>query len=173
MSAPEIRRAGPDDAEALAAVARATFVQTFGHLYPPADLAAFLDAAYDVEKTRRDLADPACAGWLVEAGGAVVGYAQAGPCELPHPDVTPASGELKRLYLLQDWQGGGLGGRLLETALAWLEREGPRDLFIGVWSENYGAQRLYRRLGFDRVGEYGFPVGSVVDREFIYRRHFR
>src|SRR5690606_9302337 len=95
MSTAEIRRAGPADAEALTKVARETFVQTFGHLYPPADLAAFLDAAYDVETTRLDLADPVRAGWLVEAGGQVIGYAQAGPCELPHPDVTAASGELK------------------------------------------------------------------------------
>jgi ribosomal protein S18 acetylase RimI-like enzyme len=54
--------------------------------------------------------------------------------------------------------------------MAWLERDGPRTIWIGVWSENHGAQRFYARQGFEKVGEYGFAVGSTVDREFILRR---
>ena len=47
---------------------------------------------------------------------------------------------------------------------------GRADVWIGVWSENYGAQRLYRRFGFDKAGEYEFVVGETRDREFIFRR---
>src|SRR5215469_14012512 len=85
---PTIRRAGPADAEALAAIGRATFAETFGRLYPPQDLAAFLAEAHGLARARADLADPAKAVWLVEVGGEVVGYAVAGPCHLPHPEVT-------------------------------------------------------------------------------------
>lgn len=170
MPAPTIRRAGPEDAEALSRIGAETFTETFGHLYPPEDLRAFLDAAYGLEKTRRDLADPARAAWLVEADGVAVGHALAGPCDLPHDEVTPACGELKRLYVLKAFQGGGAGSRLLAETLAWLERDGPRRLWIGVWSENLGAQRLYGRMGFEKVGEYEFPVGRTRDREFILRR---
>lgn len=95
----------------------------------------------------------------------------AGPAGLPHPDCSDQDGELKRLYVLADQQGSGLGTRLLETALEWLEREHPyRSLWLGVWSENYGAQRLYQRYGFARVGDYYFTVGSIQDYEFIFRR---
>ena len=37
-----IRRATPDDAEAMSCIATDTFVETFGELYPPEDLAYFL-----------------------------------------------------------------------------------------------------------------------------------
>lgn len=170
MSAPLIRRAGPEDAEALSRIGAETFTETFGHLYPPEDLAAFLDAAYGLDKTRRDLADPAKAAWLVELDGEVVGHALAGPCDLPHDEVTCDCGELKRLYVLKRLQGDGTGSRLLAETLAWLERDGPRRLWIGVWSENLGAQRLYGRMGFEKVGEYEFAVGRIHDREFILRR---
>ena len=170
MPASTIRRAAPDDAEALSRIGGETFTETFGHLYPPEDLAAFLDAAYGLEKTRRDLADSAKAAWLVEADGRVVGHALAGPCDLPHDEVTPDCGELKRLYVLKHLQGDGTGSRLLAETLAWLERDGPRRLWIGVWSENHGAQRLYGQMGFDKVGEYEFLVGQTRDREFILRR---
>jgi diamine N-acetyltransferase len=170
MPEPLIRRAGPADAEVLAALGARTFADTFAHLYPPQDLQAFLADAYSVERTRADLANPAMALWIVEADGKAVGYALAGPCALPHPDVTPASGELKRIYFLKGWQGAGLGVRLFAETMAWLQSRGPRDVWIGVWSENYGAQRFYARHGFAKVGEYGFRVGSTVDHEFILRR---
>ncbi len=165
-----IRRAFAADAPALAAIGRATFAGAFGHLYWPEDLEAFLAAAYDVERTRRELEDPRCAVWLAESGAEVVGYAVAGPCDLPHPEVTAACGELKRVYVTQGVQGGGTGSRLVGEALAWLERIGPRRLWIGVWSGNEGARRLYERLGFEKVGEYYFQVGEARDREFIMRR---
>jgi diamine N-acetyltransferase len=167
---PMIRRAGPADAEALAAIGRATFAETFAHLYPPEDLAVFLADAHSLERARADLADPAKAVWLAEVGGEVVGYALAGPCHLQHPEVTSACGELERIYIARTHQGGGAGGRLLAEALAWLEKDGPRRLWIGVWSENYGAQRLYARHGFEKVGTYEFVVGQTRDHEFILRR---
>ena len=58
------------------------------------------------------LADPAKAMWIVETLGpngkkGAVGYALAGPCGLPHAEVTPDCGELKRIYFLREAQGGG------------------------------------------------------------------
>jgi len=43
-------------------------------------------------------------------------------------------------------------------------------VWMGVWSENFGAQRFYARYGFSKVGTYAFPVGKVFDLEFILRR---
>ncbi len=165
-----IRRAVPADAQALSRLAERTFTETFGHLYPAEDLQAFLDEAYAVERQHVILSHPEYAVWLLERDGEAVGHAAAGPCGLPHPEVAAGDGELKRLYLLRAQQGGGWGGRLFQTTLDWLQRDGPRTLWIGVWSENHGAQRFYARHGFVPVGEYEFPVGRVRDREFILRR---
>ena len=170
MSEPILRRATPEDAEVLSEIGARTFTETFAHLYPAEDLRVFLAEAYGLDRTKKDLADPAKAAWLVEADGQAIGYAQAGPCELPHPEVTAACRELKRFYFRKAWQNRGLGRGLFEAAMAWLQQDGPRDVWIGVWSENLGAQRFYARHGFEKVGEYGFRVGSSVDHEFILRR---
>jgi GNAT superfamily N-acetyltransferase len=165
-----IRRAGPADARTLSELGARTFTETFAHLYPPHDLEAFLAEAYGLERTKADLADLRKASWLVEQDGEPIGYALAGPCALPHPDVTPDCGELKRIYFVKGRQGGGLGKRLFADVMDWLQSGGPRNVWIGVWSENHGAQRFYERHGFARVGEYGFAVGGTVDHEFILRR---
>jgi ribosomal protein S18 acetylase RimI-like enzyme len=167
---PTIRRATRDDAHSLSEIGGRSFIEAFGHLYGVDDLDAFLKESHHPDRYLRYLADEAYALWLLEDGSDVVGYALAGPSGLPHPEVTPADGELKRLYVLASAQNGGWGGRLFEAALDWLHRDGPRTVWISVWSENFAAQRFYARHGFGKVGEYEFPVGRVRDREFMFRR---
>jgi ribosomal protein S18 acetylase RimI-like enzyme len=165
-----IRRATVDDAQALSRIATRTFVDTFGHLYPDQDLQDFLRKNYAVDECAQLLADERHAVWLLEDHGAAVGHALVGPCGLPHDDATADDGELKRLYLLPQAQNGGWGAKLFDQALDWLERNGPRRIWISVWSENFGAQRFYARWGFAKVAEYEFAVGRVRDHEFMFRR---
>ena len=51
-----------------------------------------------------------------------------------------------------------------------MDRVVDRVQWLGVWSGNLRAQRFYRRYGFEKAGEYNYPVGKVVDREFIFHR---
>ncbi|MCY7354484.1 MAG: GNAT family N-acetyltransferase [Lysobacter sp.] len=166
----QIRRATLDDAATVSRLATRTFTEGFGHLYADGDLQSFLRDSYAVEKQRVILQHPEYAIWLLERDGVAVGHAAAGPCGLPHPQAAKTDGELKRLYVLGSEQNSGAGGRLLQTALDWLERDGPRTLWISVWSENPGAQRFYARRGFEFAGEYEFVVGNARDREFMFRR---
>lgn len=46
--------------------------------------------------------------------------------------------------------------------------DGP--LWVGVWSGNLKAQKLYAAHGFEKAGEYQYPVGRWLDDEFILRR---
>ena len=75
-----IRRATVDDAATLSRLATATFVETFGHLYPDEDLQAFLQDAYAVDKQAVILGHPDYAVWFLERDGVAVGHCAAGPC---------------------------------------------------------------------------------------------
>src|SRR6218665_3754033 len=169
-----IRVAGPDDAGLLSLLGREAFVETFvkgfAIQYREEALATFFAQAYTPEVYARAIADPSRRVWLAERGGEAVAYATAGDNALPHPEARPGEGELKAFYVRREMHGSGLASRLMDTALAWLDREGGRRLWIGVWSGNVRAQRFYARYGFQKVGEYEYPVGRVRDREFILRR---
>lgn len=166
-----IRRATIGDAFKLGEIGSTTFTDSFGHLYPAEDLGDFLRSSHAPEAWSRRLRDPHVAAWLAETDdGIVAGYASAGPCKLPVPDLESNSGELFQLYVHRPYHGRQLGSRLLEASLAWLEAHGFDPLYVGVWSGNEGAQRLYGRFGFARCGEYEFPVGAQRDHEFILRR---
>jgi ribosomal protein S18 acetylase RimI-like enzyme len=164
-----IRRASGTDAEQLARLGAETFTETFGHLYPQRDLTVYLQNNHAPAHYAAWATDPTYAVFIAERRGQAIGYALAGPCQLPHPDVTINCGELRRLYVRRSAQGLGLGRRLLDEALNWLERPGRR-LWLGVWSENHGAQRLYARYGFTAVGRYEFSVGDSRDLDFVFAR---
>jgi diamine N-acetyltransferase len=170
-AAVSIRRATPGDAPSLAVLGAAAFTETFGHLYPPEDLQAFLTTSHSVQTWQRTLADPQRAVWVALLSDTTpIGYLVVGACKLPVANLEPDAGEIQQLYVLARHHNLRLGTRLMDLGLAWLETPRRRPLYIGVWSENLGAQRFYGRYGFDKVGEYGFPVGKTVDREFILKR---
>jgi ribosomal protein S18 acetylase RimI-like enzyme len=166
-----IRRAVPGDAPALAALGAETFTETFGRLYPPEDLRAFLLKAHSLDAWTRLLGDPRQAVWITElSDSAPVGFISVGACKLPVENCEPEAGEVQQLYVLARHHNLRLGTRLMKIGLEWLEAKRRIPIYVGVWSENYGAQRFYARYGFDKVGEYGFHVGATVDREFILKR---
>ncbi len=170
-SAFTIRRALLSDAFTVAELARDTFVETFGHLYRPEDLAAFQEESQSVAAYSLLLADPGVALWVAEDNDHTpVGFLTVGSCKLPVPKREAMAGEIRQLYLRTAVQRDGLGTRLLVTGLDWLAARGHSPLYVGVWSGNPGAQRLYARYGFEKIGEYEFPVGKHLDREFIFRQ---
>lgn len=172
---PAIRRAATADVAALAAFKRLcfreTFLDDFAIPYPPDDIARFEAESYSKDAVAMEIADPTHATWVAEdAGGALIAYAHAGPCKLPHGDVQAGDMELYQLYLHDGAKGAGLGRALMERALGWMESRSPDRQWLGVWSGNERAQRFYARFGFRQVGSYEFAVGDHRDHEFILRR---
>jgi ribosomal protein S18 acetylase RimI-like enzyme len=64
--------------------------------------------------------------------------------------------------------GRGLGAALLEWAIAEGRDQGADAVQLSVFSENFGAQRFYRRYGFEHVADIDFWVGNQRDHEFLY-----
>jgi ribosomal protein S18 acetylase RimI-like enzyme len=161
------RDATSEDAPALAAFAARTFIDTFGHLYPPQDLSAFLAEKYGAAIQTAEIAKPATRYRLALSSGAVVGYCMMGDVDMD-VDRTGAL-ELHRLYVDKHMKGAGVAQALMDDCLAWARGEGARLLYLSVWENNHRAQAFYKRYGFEHVGEHKFMVGATADRDFIWR----
>jgi GNAT superfamily N-acetyltransferase len=161
------RIAGPADAPVLERVFRESFTDTFGHLYAPDDLQAFLAEA-DVATWQQELADPEMHVMLAEAGGDPAGFARVGPGTLPI-DKLPGSLELRQLYVLPMWKGTDVAAALMDWALGKARRLGAPELLLSVYADNHRARRFYERYGFEEVGAFLFMVGAHADDERIMR----
>jgi GNAT superfamily N-acetyltransferase len=163
------RMAGTDDAPALSRLGAETFTETFGHLYDPGDLAAFL-VNHDEANWRQELADPEFAVLLaIDDNGQAVGYAKVGPPHLPFEPRGQAV-ELRQLYLLAPFQGRGLADQMMQWVIDEAERRGGNDLYLSVFTENHKARKFYERWGFVAEGRYAFMVGSHADEDIVMRR---
>lgn len=157
----------PDDAAAMATLGRRCFTETFGHLYRPQDLAAFLET-HTPDRWHRHLTDPAYAIRAAYADGEPVGFAKLAPVSLPVDPTGPAI-ELRQFYLLASQHGTGLAQQLMAWVLDESHARGAHELFLSVFIDNPRARRFYERFGFERVGRYAFMVGEQADEDDIMR----
>jgi diamine N-acetyltransferase len=170
-----LRPAHADDAPALAALGRDAFVAAFGHVYDPADLAAFLDQVHDVAAVGGEIADPSITHRLAEdpVAGALIGFAklkQPGWYGAYSDAANPIS--LGQLYTAPGRTGEGIGAALMEWVLGEARAKGCDAIQLSVWSENTGAQRFYQRYGFAKIADIDFWVGNHRDDEFLYELRF-
>lgn len=166
-----IQLAKPGDAEAIAAFANGSFTQTFGHIYDPADLSAFLAGWNPPGRVRAQIEDSEHDIALVrDEAGAILGYIKMGPVEfdLPPEQPTDHAVELHQLYVAEAAKGTGVAAALMDWGIAWA-RERASILYLTVFTENDRAQAFYRRYGFTDVGRNEFRVGNHIDEDRFFR----
>lgn len=167
-SAVVLKEATQHDAALLSRLARDTFTETFGHLYAPQDLNAHLDAACSPEFFAQALREKACVALIAYDADQAVGYALWEPLALPIEGAPAGSMQIQRLYVLASHHGKSVGAKLMETMLMQLQ-DCPK-IYLGVWENNFRAQKFYARYGFSYVDEHVFLVGEHPDRDLIYAR---
>jgi len=147
----QIRPARADDLPAVSALLGATWHATYDDVYGAERVADVTRRWHAVEALAKGLDQPdACFLVAVETGRLVGTIAV----------VAGESGtlDLKRLYILPDAQGRGLGGRLLAAALAAFP--GATGVRLEVEPANARAVSFYERQGFVATGRTGDCSGT-------------
>lgn len=161
------RQARPADAARMADLGTRTFIETFGHLYTPENLSAFL-VNHTEAKWAQELADPNFVVRIAEADKVTAAYAKLGPPSLPfEPKGKPI--ELRQFYVLKPWHGTEIARTLMEWVLTESRARGADELYLSVFVDNHRARRFYERYGFTFVQPYAFMVGSHADEDHILR----
>lgn len=156
-----IRRADAGDAAKLSMLASATFLDSFAEDHPFDAIKAHMDANHSEAAYARLFADPANALWIIESPvGTPIAFAMLAPAAADVP-LLPGDIELKRIYVLSNWKGGGHGRALMDAALAEARARGAKRMLLSVYEKNPAAQAFYGRLGFERIGEQCFMVGTL------------
>lgn len=167
----ELRKATPGDAAALAELGARSFVVKFGHLYTPEDLSTFLAESHTEAKVAKEIADPQMRVMLAERDGKLLGYCKLiMACGWPEHARGARAIELKQLYTAPEATGQGIGARLMDWALEEAAAFGADEIQLSVYSDNPGAQKFYRRYGFEKVADIHFMVGEQRDEEFLFAK---
>ncbi|KAG2177377.1 hypothetical protein INT44_007888 [Umbelopsis vinacea] len=168
-SAITIRDATVDDAESVAAIGREVFSITFGHSMSDEDLQTYLQETYTEASVSEEMKDPlkhlmvAC-----NADDNVLGFVQLtkGSSE-PCVEDAESPIELQRIYVHHESHGLGIGKLLIKKAEKVASSQGYKTLWLGVWEENFKAQKVYEKSGFVHVGEHDFKIGDCIQTDII------
>lgn len=154
----DIRRAAHSDAPELCALAQKTYTDAFGASMSAIDLQRHLENHLALSQVETFLRDDIV---LVAAhNGQLVGFVQGGAL-----DGNVRVQEVRRLYVLRDFQKQGIGTQLLQAALTHPQMQNAEKIVLDVWERNHGARRLYEHFGFRVSGKQKFTVASGAETD--------
>jgi GNAT superfamily N-acetyltransferase len=167
----QIRDGGVGDAAGVARVRIETWRSAYRDLMPAAVLAG-MDLEKDILRQQEYLAHPVPERHLFvaekiseETRPEVIGFCGVGVNREPDPAY---SGELYAIYVLPDFQGQGVGKRLVQAARGWMRTQGHPGFLLWVLRDNLPARRFYEALGGQAVREHIFSIGGADLPEIGY-----
>jgi GNAT superfamily N-acetyltransferase len=160
-AAPYIRRARPDDADAIAGVQVASWKTTYRGVVADAYLDAMVlgeRPAYWRASLERE-SDLAFVAEDVETGR-IVGFVTGGANRRTEPYAAEFTSELHAIYLLEAHQRGGTGTRLVRALVSELLQRGERSMVVLALEEN-PSTAFYQQLGARRLGGEPVKIGGA------------
>jgi diamine N-acetyltransferase len=167
---PSIRKAQRHDAAQLAALAEATFRESFAEANTVEDMSLHCRSRYSEALQAAEIADPNMLTLLCEHGARPVGFAQLRWGQAPGCIVAEAPGEIQRLYVVGDFHGKGVAQDLMRACRDELALRRSDVVWLGVWERNSRAIAFYKKLGFAQVGAHIFTVGRDPQRDLLMAR---
>ena len=161
-----IRKAQRVDVNSLSELAKTTYANAFGHSLNPPDLAAHLENNLSESCFEEFLDEDTIL--VAEHDNRLIGFIQIGVAwpETDDDDFSPEDAELRRIYVLAEFQGHGIGRQLIDAAFQEPRFAAARDIYLDVWEDNQRAQRLYESYGFRTIGKRAFQVESGAKTGF-------
>lgn len=166
-----VRFARQEDADAIAHVRITTWKIAYQGLIPQ-EILDQLDVSADSLRWHERLANLPVDRRLFVAetdekpgSSKVIGFTACGPNRDADPEY---KAELYALYVLPDYQGAGVGKKLVYCAVEWLRAQGYERMLIYVLRDNQPARKFYEALGGVIAREKMGDIRGVLMPELGY-----
>jgi len=148
----------------LASIRRITWqswISAYSSFIPESDLRSYFDIQYTEASLLSMFDDPLTQGFIAETDDRIAGYVRL----FFNRDENRLY--VSSLYFLPDFQGQGMGRRLLEAAEGYAAEKRLDELWIGVMVKNRQALVFYRKVGFQFVREEPFTMAKTTVSHLI------
>ncbi|MFK7904817.1 MAG: GNAT family N-acetyltransferase [Chitinophagales bacterium] len=157
------------DLEELKQISRKTFSDAFSSQNSKEDILLYLNSAFNDEKLTIELKEEQSKFYLARYKEEATGYFKInfGSAQTDINDEDAM--ELERIYLLHQFQGKGIGKKLLKQAINIAKKCEMKYLWLGVWEENEQAIQFYKRNGFEVFNSHTFKVGNDIQVDHLMK----
>jgi ribosomal protein S18 acetylase RimI-like enzyme len=148
----QYRDAIPSDAERLSLLFANVYIHTYGFAGVSNEYAHYALPQFSVERIRNKI--------IAHPGYIIVAIFQSnlvGVAEIDDPHTSPVGDvhapELNKLYVLHNFNGLGIGSKLIELVEQAVKQHGHQEIWFWVWKPNTRAIRFYEHVGYRSIGE--------------------
>jgi len=169
----EIKKCTLDDLKTLHNLSVETYTDTFGEYNTEADLNDYLDKAYNNTELKKELTNSNSMFYFAFYDGKLAGYLKLNVLDAQSESIGDESLEIERIYIRKQFKRLGLGTKLLNFGIVKAEELNKQSVWLGVWENNFPAQKFYQKMGFVRYSEHKFIMGESVQTDYILTKELR
>ncbi|TDQ59798.1 ribosomal protein S18 acetylase RimI-like enzyme [Mesocricetibacter intestinalis] len=166
----QIRRLTISDLPQLRQIGIDTFRETFSCSNSAENMSAYLTQSFSLPRLQQELENPHSEFYFAERDNRIAGYLKLNSAQAQTELQDKRAVEIERIYVLQCWQGKGIGQKLYEFALNRAREQQAHYLWLGVWEHNHKALAFYRKNGFTEFDRHIFLLGEDKQRDIMMKR---
>lgn len=164
---PIVKPATLQDAQALRDLCEQTFIDTYAVYNTPENMALHIATKFTLEQIQTELSDTSVQYLLLKKAGQLIGFTKLIKNHAPKELSSENAIEIERFYVDKAFHGQNFGKHLMQSSLDWCTKSGFETVWLGVWEENARALRFYTKMGFEKIGEHVFVLGTEVQNDYV------
>ncbi|MEK0423373.1 MAG: hypothetical protein RLZ95_1283 [Bacteroidota bacterium] len=157
------------DVEALQAIGRVTFSQTFSEHNNAEDMEAYLKTSYAIEKLTAEINNPESEFYFAKENENIIGYLKINTGKAQTEIKNLDAFEIERIYVDQAYLGKKIGQILFQKALQLAKQKKAAYVWLGVWEENHRAIAFYKKNGFVPFDKHIFKLGNDEQTDIMMK----
>lgn len=151
-------------------LAMLTFRATYAAQNTEEVMAEYLQQAFNELQLRAELNHPESEFYVLKRGTDWLGYIKLNEGSAQTEAREDNALEIERIYVHPQYQGRGLGKRLLWEALSIARQKRKERIWLGVWEHNPKAIQFYIAQGFVRSGTHVFRIGGEDQTDWVMEK---
>ncbi|AEI51613.1 GNAT family N-acetyltransferase [Runella slithyformis] len=165
-----IRLAQRSDAQALCALMKQTFMDTYASFNTPENMQLHIASHFALAQIQTELQEEDVQYLVIEHWAELIGFAKLVQNHSAKGLEDKITVEVARIYVAKAYHGQRLGAQLMQDCLNRAKGLGAETVWLGVWEHNPKAIRFYEKMGFQRFGEHVFMLGTEVQNDFLLKK---
>ncbi|WP_462265214.1 GNAT family N-acetyltransferase [Mucilaginibacter sp.] len=167
---PTIRPVTVADIAALVKLSSSTFYDAFADSNEVKDVQHYISKVYNQANLLTEINCPESYFYFAEVHGQPAAYLKLNFGDA-QSELKEATGmEIARIYVDKNFQNIGIGGQLINFAIAQAVARRCLYAWLGVWEHNVNAIRFYQRIGFNLFGQHDFLLGTDLQTDLLMRK---
>jgi len=160
----DIQHATTSDVAELSALSSQVFLSAYGGTAPEQDIASHVESYFSEAVVGTEILRDDVSYLMAIDGRRCAGMLKIREGDLPDVLRGQSVVEVQQLYVSLDFQRRGVGGLLLDAAVAETRNRGINGIWLSAWADADWAMNFYTRYGFTSLAEIPF---MMADTEFV------